>query len=776
MDGLAGCIGAIIAAAFVALTIVLPISTFLRIQRLTKSFEQLRIRVSELEAAARQSPKAVGPASVPTVVPVPTATAGQPSVAPPPQPEIAAEAPAASAVAARAAAAYRVEAEVQPVVPPVPAASARTAGTPVEPQPEPVQSAGSGDTLETRIGSQWFLYIGMAAIVFSVGYFVKYAFDNSWINETTRVVLGVLFGLGAIAAGLRFTRRGYELYGQVVAGGGFVALYVSVWAALNLYGLVSRPAAFVLMVIITAGAALAADGLRSQVLALIAVLGGFLTPALVGGRDDAQVVLLTYVAVLTAGTMLLSTRRGWGWLNRVSYGLTLLTFLGWASVHYTAATYPTTQVFLLLFAAMFGAAFWRERGSAAGNAQSLASFLLGSVIVVFHGASVLNLIDHSLPLLLYLVVFTLAGVAASVKWDRAWLRLAVFLTTVPVFLLWLDTHNTPGWRVAVVVTAVAFYVMHLAAQAERSSRTPADWPQADLALFHGGALALFAALYRVVDAGWPYATSQLAAGLSLWQVLLAWQMRGVSAEGAVNALAAAFAMAGFAIGLYFDDWWALVGWAIEAGAVYWAGLRTGRDWMRWGGGALLLVVVARVLDMNFFGTPAGFEAIWNPRAGATLTIVAATYTMSYFLRRTLGAAEARSSHEYAGLLVGANVLTLLLISAEINSYWHLRTMDDATASFSLMASLSVAWAVYGTALVIVGIQRRYAPLRYLAIALLLLTVAKAFLVDLSALGGIYRIVGFMGLGICLLLGAWLYQRFRGIILGGGSSTAPPTVS
>jgi uncharacterized membrane protein len=141
--------------------------------------------------------------------------------------------------------------------------------------------------------------------------------------------------------------------------------------------------------------------------------------------------------------------------------------------------------------------------------------------------------------------------------------------------------------------------------------------------------------------------------------------------------------------------------------------------------------------------------------------------MSYFLRRALGAGQARSSYEYAGLLVGANVLTLLLISAEINSYWHLRTMDDATAALSLLASLSVAWALYGTALVIVGIQRRYAPLRYLAIALLLLTVAKVFLVDLSELGGIYRIIGFMGLGLCLLLGAWLYQRFRGIILGDG---------
>lgn len=773
MDGLFGCMGAIFAAAFVALTIVLPVSTFLRIQRLAKSFEQLRIRVSELEAAAagQQASRAASPQVAPRVAPAPppapTAAAVQPSAVPPPDAGITAEQTTPPAITARAAAAYRAETEPRATGATAPTAVTAPIEVAVEPPPGASRPARPDDTLETQIGGQWLLYLGMAALVFGVGFFVKYAFDNAWIDETARVVLGALFGLAAIAAGFRFARKGYDLYGQVVAGGGFVALYVSVWAALNLYGLVSRPTAFVLMVAITAGAALAADGLRSQVVALIAVLGGFFTPSLVGGREDAQVVLLTYIAVLAAGTMGLSARRGWVWLTRVSYLLTLLTFVGWATVHYAASKYPTTQAFILLLAAMFAAAFWREWRTSAGDLRTLASFLTGSVIVVFHGASVLNLIDHSLPLLLYLTVFTLAGVAASVKWDRPWLRLAVFLTTVPVFLLWLDTHNTPGWRVAVVVTAVAFYVMHLAAQVERASRTPADWPRADLVLFHGSALALFAALYRVVDGGWPYATPQLAAGLGLWQALLAWRIRGVSAEGAVNALAAAFAMAGFAIGLYFDDWWALVGWAIEAGAIYWAGLRTRRDWMRWGGGALLLVVVARVLDMNFFGTPAGFEAIWNPRAGATLTIVAVAYVMSYVLRRGLGAEQARSSYEYAGLLVGANVLTLMLVSAEINSYWHLRAMDDATASFSLLASLSVAWGAYGTGLLIAGIQRRYAPLRYLAIALLLLTVAKVFLVDLSELGGVYRIIGFMGLGVCLLLGAWLYQRFRDVILGTG---------
>jgi uncharacterized membrane protein len=38
------------------------------------------------------------------------------------------------------------------------------------------------------------------------------------------------------------------------------------------------------------------------------------------------------------------------------------------------------------------------------------------------------------------------------------------------------------------------------------------------------------------------------------------------------------------------------------------------------------------------------------------------------------------------------------------------------------------------------------------------------------LGGIYRIVGFVGLGVFLLLGAWLYQRYRDVIVGRDEGT------
>jgi uncharacterized membrane protein len=224
-------------------------------------------------------------------------------------------------------------------------------------------------------------------------------------------------------------------------------------------------------------------------------------------------------------------------------------------------------------------------------------------------------------------------------------------------------------------------------------------------------------------------------------------------------------MVGLAIGLQFDDWWAVVGWAIEAGAVVWVGLRSGREWMRLGGALLMAGTLVRLLSLGFFDAPSGFTMVFNARVGATLVIVAVFYALAVAHQRWGRELSDKAAPEIATLFVGANVLTVLLMSTEISFFWQLRAEADATANLARMASLSIAWGLYGTALIVIGIVRRYAPIRYLAIALLLVTVAKVFLVDLSQLGGIYRIIGFVGLGLFLLLAAWLYQRYKSVILG-----------
>ena len=175
--------------------------------------------------------------------------------------------------------------------------------------------------LETRIGGRGLLYVGVLVLLLGVSFFLKYAFDNEWIDERGRVLLGALSGVGLVLTGLRIAQNGLPAFGQALTGTGHAILYMAVYAALNFYGLISGNVAFLAMVAITVAAAWSADRQRSQALAVIAVGGGFLTPFLVGGSENAQLTLFTYDALLVMGTLLVDTASPVAWPQRLELRL-----------------------------------------------------------------------------------------------------------------------------------------------------------------------------------------------------------------------------------------------------------------------------------------------------------------------------------------------------------------------------------------------------------------------------------------------------------------------
>ena len=109
--------------------------------------------------------------------------------------------------------------------------------------------------------------------------------------------------------------------------------------------------------------------------------------------------------------------------------------------------------------------------------------------------------------------------------------------------------------------------------------------------------------------------------------------------------------------------------------------------------------------------------------------------------------EARRTR--AVLHVVASVLTMVWMTAEIRSYWDVRA-DTPQAYLYEQMLLSLAWGVYGALLIVDGMRRRYAPDRYIGITVIAITVLKVFFSDLWELGGIYRVIGFIGFGVVLV--------------------------
>ena len=294
--------------------------------------------------------------------------------------------------------------------------------------------AAAPEALESQIGSRWLLYVGVIAIVIGVSYFEKLAIDNHWVNETWRTIQGGIAGVLFVIGGLRIVRKGYRLYGQILAGTGVALMYVSTYAAFNFYHLLTHPIAFLLMLAITALAAWLADSQRSQGLALVAVSGGFATPFLLPTGSDAEAALFTYDSILIGMTMLLARRREWPALNGVSYVFTGLTFLSWAAVFYLPSKYLTTELFLTVFCGMFLYALYSTYRSTTASA-ALVRVLLWTAPFGYHVLSVANLFNHEVALLIYLLLVALIGVTTGSR-TNAWIRLSFWFAVVAPLTAW----------------------------------------------------------------------------------------------------------------------------------------------------------------------------------------------------------------------------------------------------------------------------------------------------------------------------------------------------
>jgi len=73
-------------------------------------------------------------------------------------------------------------------------------------------------------------------------------------------------------------------------------------------------------------------------------------------------------------------------------------------------------------------------------------------------------------------------------------------------------------------------------------------------------------------------------------------------------------------------------------------------------------------------------------------------------------------------------------------------------------ALSLLWVAYAVVLLIVGMIRKSASVRWQGLALLFAAILKVFFLDLSFLTRFYRIISFFILGLVLLLVSFFYQK------------------
>ena len=213
------------------------------------------------------------------------------------------------------------------------------------------EAFGKETNYEKFIGENLFGKIGILVFIIGIGFFVKYAIDQNWINETARTILGYAVGAGMLVLAERLHRR-YHAFSSLLAGGAFGVFYLITAIAFHYYELFSQTVSFVILCATTVFMSVVSILYDRRELAVTALVGGFLAPFIVSTDSGSIITLQTYISILNVGMFCLAMYKKWGILPVVAFCFTYIILWMTTLTSGDLAT-PVCYIILLAFATLF---------------------------------------------------------------------------------------------------------------------------------------------------------------------------------------------------------------------------------------------------------------------------------------------------------------------------------------------------------------------------------------------------------------------------------------
>jgi uncharacterized membrane protein len=782
------------AFAVVLVPIVLAVVNAVRLNNFLRRLQHLeRMAVAQANAIEELRSRLVAPARGETPKPPPQATAPpelKTPVVPAPQPQQAPSQPFS----------------VQP----------EPAWQPSFPLPK--KKGRTNKEWEALIGGKILNRIGALALIIGIGFFLKYAFDNNWISETMRVLMGAAAGFGLLYGGYRSHTKDFTIFAQGLVGAGIAILYLSVYAAFNFYHLLPQAAAFALMSVVTMLTLWVAWQYDSLAVALLGWAGGFLTPIMLSTGVVNHVGLFTYLALLDAALLAVVLGKSrWMILEALALAATSFMYLLWYVGDYSANKFGTTLFFLNLFWVLFF------------GVEAVRVLRRESSALVFR-----NLIAAAVAMLFFTGLYNLLEPS-----HHAWMGLVTLLLAVPYYLVFVKLHTAPrGDTLSLqrtILTAILFVITATAIQFD-PFETVIVWSLEIAFVVWLGIRWKLKALWLVGAGMVVFAIFKLlfsSGGLSYFPLEEFRLLQTVRAVAHISLIASLIVCsqllkkteddAAVTIGTILEYAWTLVGfafvsietndlferWLSYADGVHYSLLAYKRlltlaaVWMLYSvglsfnntascrvpvlhtalGSAALSILVAVLVGISFRPIER-FLPVMNYRV-LILLMIATGAVISIRLYRSLELTGKWKERIVGVLSLAAVALVIALITGETRDFFQQqihalesqlewaegtnRQLDRLENMKQL--SLSGVWLISSIGMMLFGFWRRMRSVRLAAIGLFAFTILKIFIYDLSFLQTLYRIFSFIGLGVILLSVSYLYQRYKHIILGQDRSAA-----
>ena len=438
-----------------------------RAAALRSELEQLRAKLTVIERELRRE-RGASPAQAAAQAPPPVEETA-PLVSPEPVPEPAPE-PVRQPIAAFE----------QTYVPPPTAAPIEPPPShpepPAEPPPPPAPPPPSRPfDWENLVGVKLFSGIAGVALVLAAVFFLKYSVEHGWLSPMVRAALGLITGTALIAVCEMKIARGYALTANAMHGAGIAILYATLFAIHGLWQLLPAGVVFALMLVVTAVAVMLSIRRDSVFIALLGLMGGFATPALLSSGQNRPIELFSYLLLLNGGLAWVAYRKRWVALTFGSLVFTVIYQWVWIAKFLTASQLPLAAAVFAVFALVGSAMLWM-RGTARTDGQqrqfertSMAAAMLPLTFAIFGAAVPAYGIRYNT---LFGFLFFMAAGLAVIAWRRGpqWLHVLGGAGVLLTFAVWTAvSYRSAAWP-GILGWVAAFVIVYLAAGTRFASR------------------------------------------------------------------------------------------------------------------------------------------------------------------------------------------------------------------------------------------------------------------------------------------------------------------
>ena len=635
----------------------------------------------------------------------------------------------------------------------------------------------SETNFEKYIGENLFGKIGILIFIIGIGFFVKYAIDQNWINETARTLMGYAVGAGMLVLAERLHKR-YHTFSSLLAGGAFGIYYLITAIAFHYYDLFSHTMAFVILCTTTIFMSAVSVLYDRKELAVIALVGGFIAPFIISTDSSSIISLQIYIGILNIGMFCLAMYKKWAILPMISFGFTYIILWGTTAIgsftdSEAVTIYPTLFAFATLFHIIFLLPIVFILRTQYGENTRLG--LLGiitanSFMYLIYGDFLLQHFEASSDTTAYLAFF-IAGVNLAIHLylrfrvegqdtlRNLMLGLAVTFASMGIPILFSTANVLMVWAAEAVLLLWLF---------TKEKNRIYEWASAILLFLTMGALAY----YRTTDTfihdtgdslffnGAFFVTTFVSIAYFVAAVIMQYNkeffsdMKRLIAYTPCNAIAYAL---GFCIlFLAFRD---NFHFHLEQPISEYASLLTANIMLL--GGALILRKRFEISENKLAYEISLYLAgilfamtVWNDTApdGLLLRWLMALVTiayMAYCMRgQLLATSNPRSLHtEYAivSTLTWLTLTRLLLI-----------TFNEVNFSTAFSLSLGIAAFI----LMCIGMRYHSKEIRIVSLAEFGIVIGKLILNDVWAMPALGKIIVFISLGAILLILSFLYQKLK----------------